>query len=280
MSYKLSELTHKKYTIHCTTEAQWKDVAKLTGCYQSYPNLSDQYIDLDDKYVRRGFTKPESTLYNIIEAADFVRDNQVCDLKVGDRVRCMPGYYNSTGDLSKYMGAGYKENLEFTIKSLSNGIAWGDPAEFGVYIQCLVYASDHKYEDVSSIIEVGDIVEYTGEAFNDLIGVHGKVLRIHDEKACIIEFVIRNLTQSPTVQLKNVKLISKSNKSNTKQNEVQRKITAEAGRQGSTAIRREKRANQVAIAGRLVGNSAKGKVSTTRVGRAQKHVPITGAGNR
>jgi hypothetical protein len=67
--------------------------------------------------------------------------------KVGDKVRCKPGFNNRSGN-DKYGGAGYEEGREFIIKQITdNKVVWNDDFDYGVYEYALELIEDNiNYE--------------------------------------------------------------------------------------------------------------------------------------
>ena len=66
--------------------------------------------------------------------------------KVGDKVRCKPGFNNRSGN-DKYGGAGYEEGREFIIYIINGNIAWDNEGSHGVYEYALELIEDNiNYE--------------------------------------------------------------------------------------------------------------------------------------
>jgi hypothetical protein len=67
--------------------------------------------------------------------------------KVGDKVRCKPGFNNIYGN-DKYGGAGYEEGREFIICSITyNEIIWDGNGSHGIYKHALELVDDNiNYE--------------------------------------------------------------------------------------------------------------------------------------
>ena len=75
------------------------------------------------------------------------------EFKIGDRIRCKKGFQTRSSGESNYGGAGYEENMEFTIDRITEGskklgmqIIWSDKVNGGVYSNALeLIKEDSKF---------------------------------------------------------------------------------------------------------------------------------------
>lgn len=87
------------------------------------------------------------------------------EFKIGNKVRCKPGFNNDGIPRDdNYGGEGYEENYEFIISNISNNAAWSKERDRdGIYIKALELVNDN-------ILSLSEMVEgeyYYGEGRNE-----------------------------------------------------------------------------------------------------------------
>lgn len=63
--------------------------------------------------------------------------------KVGDKLKCKPGFTNSSADRDNYGGSGYRENVVLTVSRIHHGnrpVYWFEEISGGIYEDALELA--------------------------------------------------------------------------------------------------------------------------------------------